>query len=183
MWKLIGIIRQRVWHSFASAVIMAHYREVDSRFCLSKFSKPYALTGCTCITKVKAWARKWKINEEEIAFVFEDGDKDKGDLIRCAQKHFNFTPVFLKKEKTAAFQAADLLAYEHLLANTQVCKRGDGVVTFDDLRQSLKELSTLPGGFEGNDWGVHREDDLTDSCIKEKIQPRSERRLPSWGDD
>jgi len=57
-------------------------------------------------------ARKWRVAVDDINYVFEDGDKDKGDLIRCCEKHFGFTPDFLQKERNVAFQAADLLACE-----------------------------------------------------------------------
>jgi hypothetical protein len=121
---LIGVILTRVQHSFASAVVMDDYRRVDSRYCLSEFAKPYALAGCTCIAKVGKWAERWLKSSDEIAYVFEDGDKDKGDLIRCTEKNFKTTPQVLGKEKTSAFQAADLLAYENLLVNVAVAKAG-----------------------------------------------------------
>jgi hypothetical protein len=169
---LVGIILTRVRHSFASAVVMDDYRKVDSKYCLSEFSKPYALAGCTCLAKVRAWAQKWNIDLDDIRYVFEDGDKDKGDFIRAADKHFHLTPDFLKKEKGVAFQAADLLAYEHLLANKRICETADRMVIFEELRYPLKDLSSIPGARNGGDWGVHREDDMTDSCIKENIPLR-----------
>ncbi len=93
---LIGIILARVRHSFASAVVMEDHRRVDAKYCLSEFSKPYALSGCTCLTKIRGRATRWKINLDEIQYVFENGDKHKGDLIRAVDEHSGFTPDFLK---------------------------------------------------------------------------------------
>jgi len=165
MSRAIGIIRTRVLHSFASAVVMEDYRKVDAKYCLSGFSKPYALAGCTCVRKVRNWTDKWAKDGDKIAFVFEDGDTDKGDLMRSVKEHFGYTPSFLKKDQAVAFQAADLLAYEHLLVNKKIQQRGFGTVGFEELRYPLRELSLIPGA-RTDDWGVHAEDDLTDSCIE-----------------
>jgi hypothetical protein len=168
---LIGIIRVRVWHSFASAVLMDDYRKVDAKYCLSEFSRPYALAGCTCITKLDHWAKRWAEPGDEFAIVFEDGDVDKGALIDAVKKHFVVTPTFLSKDKSVAFQAADLLAYENLLANRKVKEKG--IVFESDLRRPLMELSKIPGGRNNADWGVHMEDDMTDSCVMDKIPLRT----------
>jgi hypothetical protein len=168
--RLINIIQTRVWHSFASAVIMDDYRKVDSKYCLSEFSRPFALAACTCLTKLNHWCKRWITPEDEIAIVFEDGDEDKGALIEAIKKHFTITPTFLSKGKSVAFQAADLLAYEHLSVNKKVKEKG--IVFEDEIRHPLRELSKVPGGRENTDWGVHMEDDMTDSCIKDGVALR-----------
>lgn len=172
--RLISIIQTRVWHSFASAVIMEDYKKVDSKYCLSEFSKPYALAGCSCLSKLHNWATKWAKGEDGIQIVFEDGDEDKGDLMRAAKKHFGAAPAFLKKERSVAFQAADILAYEHLLANTKLRKSESGFLLVEELRHPLKELSKIPGGAPyDTDWGFHQEDNMTASCIADGIPLRN----------
>ena len=170
--RLISIIEVRVHHSFASAVRMEDYRTVDTKYRLSEFSKPYALAGCTCIAKVKGWAKRWRKAEDTIDLVFEDGDADKGDLMRAADEHFGDAPKFLPKHKCVAFQAADLLAYEHLLANVKIIKSETRMVFEGELRRPLMRLSLIPGGRNGGDWGVHMEDDMTDSCITDGLALR-----------
>jgi hypothetical protein len=170
--RLISIIKVRVWHTFASAVIMEDYRKVDAKFCFHEFSKPFALAGGTCVAKVYRWAKRWCKVGDELAIVFEDGDKDKGDLMRAVKKHFDLTPSFLAKEKSVGFQAADLLAYEHLQANAKIRRSETGRVFEDQLRRPIMELSTIPGGRGDNDWGFHMEDDMTDSCIKDGVATR-----------
>jgi hypothetical protein len=170
--RLISIIKVRVWHSFASAVIMEDYRKVDAKYCLSEFSKPYTLAGGTCVAKVQRWKKRWANVDDEIAFVFEDGDLGKGDLMRAVKENVGVTPRFLNKEESVAFQAADLLAYEHLLVNVKLRKSERGKLFEDELRHPLMELSTIPGGRGDDDWGVHMEDDMTDSCIKDGVALR-----------
>lgn len=171
--RLISIIRVRVQHSFASAVRMDEYRKVDAKYCLSEFSKPYALAAGTCIAKAQKWASRWIKAADSISIIFEDGDADKGDLMRIAKVDFGITPHFLPKKKCMSFQAADLLAYEHLLANVKLSRSATGKVFEDELRRPLMRLSEIPGGRNGSDWGFHTEDDMTNSCIRDGIQLRS----------
>ena len=170
--RLISIIRTRVWHSFASAVVMDDYRKVDSKYKLSEFSKPYTLAGGTCVAKLTRWRKRWTSPQDTLEIVFEDGDKDKGDLIRALKQHEGIEPKFLNKKQATPFQAADLLAYEHLLVNTKISKAKPEIVLEEELRRPLVKLSEIPGGREGADWGVHLEDDMTDSCIKDGVPLR-----------
>jgi hypothetical protein len=161
---LISVIKLRVRHSFASAVVMKDYNEIATRFAIRESFSPFALTGCTCISKVRRWARKWAIDENSIKYVFEDGDKDKTDLFRCADKHFGVSPIFLKKGETVAFQAADLLAYEYLLSNRKIYQVGPGTLSLSELRKSLQALNTIPNGNDAEDWGVHDIQSLERAC-------------------
>jgi hypothetical protein len=171
--RMISIIQTRVHHSFASGVRMEDYRKVDAKYCLSELCKPLALVGCTCLAKVKKWAKRWTTPDDSVAIVFEDGDADKGDLMRAAKLNYGITPQFLPKNKRVAFQAADLLAYEHLQANVKMSKSATGEVFENELRRPLMRLSEIPGGRSGDDWGVHMEDDMTESCIRDGVPLRS----------
>lgn len=48
--RIISIIRTRVQHTFASAVLMEDYRELDKEHRLSEFAKPNAMAGGTCLS-------------------------------------------------------------------------------------------------------------------------------------
>ena len=87
MSRAVNIICTRVRHSFASAVMMDDYRKVDAKYCLREFSPPYALAGCTCVNKVHKWGQRHMTKEDTIAFVFEDGDTDKGVLMRRSRRN------------------------------------------------------------------------------------------------
>lgn len=169
--RAVNIICTRVRHTFASAVMMDEYRKVDAEYCLSEFSKPYALAGCTCVNKVRKWGQKYMTKDDTIAFVFEDGADGKGQVMSSVKKEFGHTATFLKKDRHLAFQAADLLAYEHLSANKKAQKYGIGMVGFEDLRRPLQALSRIPGAHT-EDWGAHMEDDMMDSCARDGIALR-----------
>jgi hypothetical protein len=170
--KFISIARTRMRHSFVSSIVMDDYRRVNRKYLLEENVKPYAIVGVTCVAKVKKWADKWGIAPGQIEYFFEDGDKDKGNLISHMKEAHGFEPSFLPKEKSATFQAADLLAYEHLLANTKIFTSEAGAVSFSDLRFPLKELDKIPNGKDGEDWGVHGEARLLEACAKTGIPLR-----------
>jgi len=173
MGRLISIIKSRVWHSFASAVVMDGYRKIDAKYCLGGFAMPYALAGGTCIEKVERWKARRGRMDDEIAYFFEDGDTDKGDLMRIAKERLGFTLQFLKKEQSAAFQAADLLAYEHFLINVRLRKSEKNELFEDEVRYPLMELSKIPGGSQQeDDWGVHSEDNLAAICVEYRVPLR-----------
>jgi hypothetical protein len=134
-------------------VYLPDYYEVDKKYCLSESVKPLGLAAGACMLKVRNWADKWKVPQNEILYAFEDGDKHKGNLIDVANRHFGINPVFMKKAESVAFEAADLLAYEHFRANQKVCKN-PGVYGFEDLRFPLQSLMTIPNGEGGEDWGI-----------------------------
>jgi hypothetical protein len=176
---LISHLKLRARHSFVSTVMMDHYHEIDSKHILREAFTPLALAGCTCIAKVKKWASRWGIDENEIALVFEDGDKDKGDLIKRVNQYHHRNPEFKTKEQCVAFQAADLLAYEHLKANRKIFECGTGVLGIEALRRSLQALRAIPHGDEGADWGIHDLESL-ERCVDLGLLP--DRIIPDFVD-
>jgi hypothetical protein len=108
--RLVSIVKIRTLHSFVTAVMMDGYREVDKRYCLSETQRPFAPGGISCVDKVRKWAAQQNIPQNSIAYFFEDGDKDKGNLTQALERHYDLNPIYLKKTGSCAFQAADLLA-------------------------------------------------------------------------
>jgi hypothetical protein len=148
---------------------MEDYRKVDKEYYLSETFKPYAIAGRTCVTKVGKWADRSGIPKERVAYVFEDGACDKGELVHRLKTDLISNYEFQSKG-AAEFQAADLLAYEHLLANTKI---SDGSLTmFHEVRYPLKELNKVPND-DGKDWGVYAAKDLEQFCINVKVPCRS----------
>jgi hypothetical protein len=137
----------------------------DSKYKLHEVITPYTLAARTCVGKAYDWAKHFNIHEDHIAFFFEDGSEDKSDLMRRMERDGKRAPVFLTKNQSVVFQAADLLAYEHLLANTRF--RAGKITEYDDLRHPLRALSEIPNGAEGaTDWGVFHADNLEQACIE-----------------
>jgi hypothetical protein len=161
---LIAVMQLRVRHSFANAVVMKDYNDTASRY--GTVFTPFALPGCTCIAKVQRWAKKWGIDEGSIEYIFEDGDKDKNDLARSADKHCHVKPIFMKKTESIVFQAADLLAYEYLSSNRKIYEVGVGILSLGDMRKPLQRLNDIPNGTDAEDWGIHDLESLEDAYSK-----------------
>lgn len=85
------------------------YRKVDGKYKLHEVISPYTLAARTCVGKVGEWAGRLKLDENHIALFFEDGSEDKTDLIRRLKRDGKRAPVFLTKDQSVAFQAADML--------------------------------------------------------------------------
>ena len=81
-----------------------------------------------------------------IMFVFEDGDKGKGALLKIADLTYRLHSYSVAKRKSVAFQAADLLAYELYKSFMKMFGTPQPqMVEWDDLREPFKRLSELPG--------------------------------------
>jgi hypothetical protein len=162
---LINVLVPRVRHSFVSSVYLPDYRAIDKVNSIRSLRSPFALAGCTCIGKVMDWATAKGFDTSKLAFVFEDGDEDKLNFAQCAFHDFNVNPIFLNKAQSVAFQAADLLAYEHLKANIKIIPNS-GLYALEDLRKPLQTLDTIPHGANGEDWGIHEKPQMKDGFKK-----------------
>jgi len=114
-----------------------------------------------------SWANKWEHDISAIDQIFENGDEGKGDLFRLSSTLLSVDPIFKPKEWSVAFQAADLIAYEHYKANLKLVdsQRGDELA----LRIPFISLSEIPGSA---DWGVVLKENLLDTCQKYGVAPR-----------
>ncbi len=168
---LIGTIKVRARHSFANSIYLPDYRALDQKYELSDNYPPLAYSGGNCIGHVHQWAQKWGIPQSDIAYCFEDGDKDRGKLASQAQSVYGINVNFLKKAQNVAFQAADLLAYEHFNANRRVMPN-PGVFALNELRNPLQKLNEIPNGDNGEDWSVTERPQLERFCLEQKIPLR-----------
>lgn len=150
---LIRIIQKTARHSFASSLYLPDYRAIDSAHNIRAVRTPLAIVGNTVLQNARNWAIETKLDLNDILFVFEDGDADKTNFLQAAVNDVGITPHFLKKSQSAAFQAADLLAYEHLKANTKVIPES-GVYGMEDLRQPFQKLYEIPNGEGSKDWST-----------------------------
>jgi hypothetical protein len=153
---LIGVIRIRTRTLLASAVLVDDFNDVAIRYPeILEHHTPFAIAGNSCILKVARWAQRHKIPGSDVALLFEDGAGEKKIFVREAKKHLGIAPVFAKKGDYAAFQAADLWAFEYLLSNRAVIAAGEDQLSFSDLRKPLQALlATQPKSAESQ-WGVH----------------------------
>jgi hypothetical protein len=164
---LIKIIKLRASSSFASAVLMEDYRRVNKHFLLEENIKPFPLAAMSCIARTIQWGESSNLKADKIMFLFEDGDKDRGQFRDRAERDYGITPLFRPKSASVVFQAADLLAYEHFYVNDKLSKiPKSGQLEFEKLRHPLKALRSIPGS---EDWGMHTEDDMAESCKQANI--------------
>jgi hypothetical protein len=165
----IRVITENVDNSFACAVHMGEYAEVDRLYCLREWAHPYAIAGAHCIGKTKSWANKFGHDISAFDHVFEAGDEGKGDLFKLASTYLSIDPIFKTKAWSVAFQAADLIAYEHYKANLKVQDMGEGNVNVEDLRIPFQKLAGIPGSAE---WGVVLRETLLEQCQKYNVPLR-----------
>ncbi len=162
--RLIKAIRTHVAKSFSVSLLLEKYREVNDRYELrERGGVPYVLCTGTAIEKVSRWLGD-DTARNQVRFVFENGDKDKGILIEWMEKHGYSKPNFESKS-VVPLQAADLIAWEHqkFVVKAEE-KRG---IDLNNIRKSLSELSKMR-----KDWGVYTEDMLLSLCNKSNIPLR-----------
>jgi hypothetical protein len=155
-------------NSFASVVVMEDYEQVSSQYWGLRM-KPYTLAACTCVDKVKRWAGRQGIDPAKIAYVFEDGDADQGEFAQQSKRHLQVNPIFLTKQESIAFQAADLLAYEYLKASKKIYETELRTLNSTELRRPIQALERIP-----NDWGVHDRESLARALEMYQQQERPE---------
>lgn len=101
---------------FSASVIIEGFKRADAEYILHEsIGYPYSVCGTSCIEHVRTWARNRKIKDNQIIYMFEDGDKHKGDFQRICERNFarfGIEPLFGKKKDFVPFQAADLAAWK-----------------------------------------------------------------------
>lgn len=156
---LIGVIQIRTRTCFAAAVLVDDFDKVAKLYPdLRQNHTPFAVAGNSCILKVARWAQRYHIPGEDVALIFEDGAAEKRQFARETQKNRGISPTFAKKDQFAAFQAADLLAFEYLLSNRAIVAAGDDKLDFSELRAPIKAIFSSQPTTAENQWGIHDKD-------------------------
>jgi hypothetical protein len=167
---LIGVIRIRTRTSFATAVLVDDFNDVAKRHPeIRESHTPFAIAGNSCIVKVARWAQRCQIPGSDVALIFEDGAAEKKTFVREAKKHLGITPTFAKKGDYAAFQAADLLAFEYLLSNRAMVASGDDKLSFSELRKPLQALLATQPRSAAHQWGIHDKNVIESAWMADKL--------------
>ncbi|MGB2667192.1 MAG: hypothetical protein WAK48_24540 [Candidatus Acidiferrum sp.] len=103
------------------------------------------------------------------ALLFEDGSAEKEAFVREAKKHLGITPAFAKKGEYAAFQAADLFAFEYLLSNRAIVATGEDMLSFSDLQKPLQALLASQPRSAEPQWGVHDKDVIERAWVADEL--------------
>jgi len=178
---LLWIIEETIDYSVACAIYMNDYNAVDASRSLSETMRPYTMASLTCSACIIPWAQNNGHQRDQIIWVFEKGDDDQDDL----RKHWDWTypnsdvePIMLKKRDgypdpnqcraIRAFEAADLVAYENLLAHKKL-QRLELPIYIDQLRKPIQRMHGLPGA---DDWRFFEKDDIQKFCSMHGIAER-----------
>lgn len=175
---LIGVVRIRTRTSFADAVRVDDFNEVAKIHPdIMRSHSPFGMAGNTCINKVALWVDKYQILRSEVGLLFEDGAAEKKWFTREARKHLGATPIFAKKSEYAAFQAADLLAYEYLHGNRAISAAGLQRLKFDELRKPLQALLESQPQSAKTQWGFKDKDSIEKAWLQDCSESNDGRDL------
>jgi hypothetical protein len=97
---------------FSASIVVDDFNRIDAIYKLHEYvGYPYSLCGTSCIDHVRTWAKNRKI-KDEVVYIFESGDKRKGNFPKLCQQRFGFEPIFMSKKDSIPLQAADLAAWK-----------------------------------------------------------------------
>jgi hypothetical protein len=169
--KLARITKKYVRRSFSATVPLDAWKSVNQAYQLKEnHCTPYGLGGFYVIDRTMRWlARREK--EWGAAFIFEDGDKHKGDLIwimdqfvrQNRKRHAGAAPIFRPKS-LSPLQAADFVLWEQRRLFAERLAMPDSP---PEVRRTMRELMGIK-----KTWGVFTEADLVKFCVDFEIPKR-----------
>jgi hypothetical protein len=152
---------------FRISVYLRDYDRVNAEFKLEEaIGKPYALCGSSAANLLRLWAKDLGVLDT-LLYYFENGDKDKGDLIRIHKRAFGREPKFLEKDEAKAFEAADFNAWKMRALLEQ---SGKPTHTIEKGMRLLDSLAVLAG--VQKDGGVFNEWSFREFCRIYGIEKR-----------
>lgn len=164
-------IKRHTNKGFASSVILSDYREVNAKFMLSEgVGKPYTLCARACLGALAQWAKKKRVNTEDVLVAVEKGDQDQGELVNMARSD-GFAVIPLSKADAQAFQAGDMVAWKTRIVVQNAIYGPLG--SEEDAEQILKSLDPIKAIVHRNA-GFDKEA-LLKICSASRIPQRSGR--------
>ncbi len=152
---------------FRVSVYLPDYESVNREFKLEEaVGRPYAMCALSAAFALRQWAQDLGVLDT-LLYYFENGDKDKGDLIRVHQTAFGMDPRFLEKYESKAFEAADFNAWK---MRTALHESGKSDHTPEKGNRLLDSVSVLAG--VQKDAGVLNGWALREFCRRMEIEKR-----------
>lgn len=177
--KLATITKKHVRRSFSSMVVLNDWTEVNKAYALKEnHCTPYGLCAFYTMNKVMKWLLT-RTSDFRIRFIFEDGDKNKGDFMWMMDQFYKLDkrvfagarPSFEPKS-LAPLQAADFVMWEQFhLAKDRI----KNPVNPSAVRKSFRELLSIP-----HDWGVFDEEMLVKFCEGFGVPKRGVASMRPW---
>lgn len=164
--ELVTLLQKMMRRSFAQTISLDDYRENEKQYKIRKIASPLAITGLRAVRDLVAATKAMHQPLNELLVFFEDGDIDKRNLDDWVNGVLGIKLHFECKGKIKAFEACDLLAYEHLQAVRKMIPE-PGVYALEDLRKSFQRLQSIPHVLDGVDhWGIVMNPSLEESTKK-----------------
>lgn len=176
LFELAELIHEHTDYGFAYFIYCDDWREVAKEFALELCHVvPYSACARTCIGTVREWCAKHNIKSEYMAYVFDNGSQDAGELTELLKidesndaRRISLTTD--DSERIAGLQASDFLAWE---MRNQFLKNPDPQ-GWDDLTPELAYLlKGRPFEFKRSlkmpKFGFYRKKDLENLCRGAKI--------------
>jgi hypothetical protein len=171
-----GIIGNHVEEGFSCIVSYHAFDKVNKTYALSEaVGVPYSLAARTCVARASLTIGR----DKDVTYVFEDGDKGKGELVRVMGRDGYPSPIFRPSRDTVSksgqkirgvvpLQSADFAAYEI----RKVYKDDpDESWPLNKYRKSLQAIAQIRSSEP--DWGKYTEQDLIRLCREAGIPSRT----------
>ena len=117
--RLIAAMKRNIYKAFSETVLIVDWQDVDREYRLQEsHCTPYALAGFFVMDRTIRWWGRKHPHDSMTEFVFDDGDKGKGDfiwmmdnIIKRDKPRLNLLSPVFKTKVLAQLQAADLAAW------------------------------------------------------------------------
>ena len=178
--KLAKITKKHVRRSFSGTLFLADWRRANEQYSLKEsHCTPYALCAFFVMDAAIRYLAHRTRNKLRARFVFEDGDKGKGDFIwmidqvvsRNKRMFKGIKPDFQGKE-LAPLQAADFVLWEQLYVEKKRLRNPS--LGRHVSRDSFKELLGIK-----RTWGLMDYASLVRFCVEFEIPKRGE-PMKTW---
>jgi hypothetical protein len=149
---LISIVKRNVYKAFSETILLNDWRAVNEVYQLEdSHCTPFALAAFYVMDRTICWWGKKHPKDVMTEFVFEDGDKNKGDFIWMMERIVRrdrtalgvATPVF-KPKGLAPLEAADLTGWTMRRATKVWLTKEPERSLPNRIREVLLTLSTVP---------------------------------------
>ena len=175
--ELIDLIHEYADYGFAYFIYCDDWREIAKEYALELYHVvPYSTCARTCIGSVREWCAVHKVESEHMAYVFDKGSQDAGELIELlkideSREARSISLTTDGSERIAGLQASDFLAWE---MRNQFLNNNSDPNDWDDLTPELAYmLKGRPFEFQRlrkmPKFGFYRKADLIKLCRSAKI--------------
>lgn len=141
---MIRCLKRNVNKAVACSVGLRDWERINERYRFAEsLGYPHPFCGRTCVAQVMKWAQK---KRRTIEFFFEKGATHQSQLRHLLKANGDVEPIFVSKEKTIQFQAADILAWKSrkVLAEVVEYNGPPDAQAYNSIQRPLAEIKSIP---------------------------------------